>query len=50
MILRQSVFFFAASAQLVILRASDEDARRISTSTMVTEFPSLPGCKPEDNP
>ena len=50
MILPPSVFLLAASRQLVILRASDEDARRISTSSMVTKVSSLHGCKPEGNP
>jgi hypothetical protein len=50
MMLRPSVFFVVASAQLVILRASDEDARRISKSSKVTETSFLHGCKPEGNP
>jgi hypothetical protein len=50
MIFRPSVFLLAASPQLVILRASDEDARRISTSSMAAEVSPLHESKPGGNP
>jgi hypothetical protein len=46
----RNVFVFAALRLVVILRASDEDARRISTSSVVAEFSALPGWKLEGNP
>jgi hypothetical protein len=50
MILSRIFFIRATLPQLVILGASDEDARRISTLSMVTEVSSFHGCKPEGNP
>jgi hypothetical protein len=45
MILSRTFFIRATSPRLVILRASDEDARRILTYRIVSEFPTFPGCK-----
>jgi len=50
MILRHIIFIRATSPRLVILRASDEDARRISTYSAISEFSSLQGCKSEGKP
>jgi hypothetical protein len=49
MILRLTFFILAASPRVVILRASDEDARRISTDSVVSEFSPLQGRKSESN-
>jgi hypothetical protein len=50
MIRSRNLLILATAPRPVILRASDEDARRISTSSMVTKVSSLHGCKPEGNP
>jgi hypothetical protein len=47
MILRPTVFIRATSPRLVVLRASDEDARRISTFSAISKFSTFQGCKSE---
>ena len=46
---RAPAFIRATSVRLVILRASDEDARRISTYSPASEFSAIRGSKPEGN-
>jgi len=50
MILSHNAFNLAVSPELVILRSSDKDDRRIPTSSVAAEFSSLPGRKLEGNP
>jgi len=47
MILRCTVFGLATSPRVVILRASEEGARRISTYLAISEFSTLQGCESE---
>jgi hypothetical protein len=50
MILRRTVFTLATSPRVVMPRASDEDARRISTYRAISEFSTLQGCKSDGKP
>jgi len=49
MILSRTFFIRATPPQLVILRASGEDARRISTYGVISKFSTRWGCKSEGN-
>jgi hypothetical protein len=49
MILSCTFFIRANPPRLVILRASDEDALRISASSVISKFSTLWGCKSEGN-
>jgi hypothetical protein len=50
MILSHAIFIRATSPRLVILRASDKDALRISTDSVGSDFALLQGCKSEGKP